>query len=353
MIEFNINANFPVKKIELLTALLSENVSLAGGIENENYKKYQETKKNVINFFGLNEDDYECVWNSGATETINEIAISGKIKDIKIHKYNHAISSILINSVSEYDAFNSRIICPISPATGKICEIDLNENDIIDATQSIRYWNTPLLKKIREDTIRIKPFCIFSSCYKFGGMRGLGFVIYKKNKLNNFNTLIKSESIISPMRGGSIALPSIIHASEVLKEYKNINNFKEKHDKSHKFYDDIKLCLEKLHCEINEKESCELEESNYPYIIYDSCENPLFTYSTISFYLPFKERICAKEFIKLMEDKNISIGYITNCAANKTSILRISWDYETIEKKDIDYLIEALKATIYKILKDL
>lgn len=360
----NVNAAFPMQQIELFADLCRQNVSLASGVPDTNFAKFKEAGANIINFFGLPIDEYECIWNSGATESaemIIENLIDAGYK-IMIHKLNHTlIPSIYRRNI---DCIGNRyngsmihvchIICPISPATGKLYVGKITGEDVLDVTQSIRHWYCDELKTIRDEVVKSKPRIIFASVYKFGGLRGIGFMLRKRivvgDKVADSQTPLipgsalpnKGLSIVSPRRGGSIPLPGIIHAGEVIKTWKNPTKYD-----FMSTWNKLKILLERLHCKVSFIESCEVDEENLPFIYGDSDELPIVT-PTISFKLPVSS-MCAIDFIKLMAEKGFDVGYITNCAAGKTSILRLSWaDEESVDQID-KAIIETIKTMLEEI----
>lgn len=361
----NVNAAFPMQQIDLFADLCRHNVSLASGVPDSNFIKFKEAGANIINFFGLPIDEYECIWNSGATESA-EVIIENLVDagyKIKIHKLNHTlIPSIYRRLIGRLDnrynhgstIRNCCIICPISPATGKLYVGKITSEDVIDATQSIRHWYSDELKSIREEVIKSKPRIIFASVYKFGGLRGIGFMLRKRiivgDKIADSQTPLipgsilpnKGLSIVSPRRGGSIPLPGIIHAGEVIKIWKT----PVKYDFM-PTWNRLRNLLERLHCKISFIESCEIDEENLPFIYGDSDNLPIVT-PTLSFKLPISS-MCAIDFIKLMTEKGFDVGYITNCAAGKTSILRLSW----ADEESVDQIDKAIIETIKKMLEEI
>lgn len=344
MLNFDINANYPVKDINYLIDEIKLNTSILEGED-----KYIEACNNIINFFNLDIEKYICVWNSGATETISQLRNSDIFKNCYLNNCNHAIAilvnkdnTIIFNNIEDRKKLPENIvslICPISPATGKIYNENIDKYTIIDATQSIRYWHTPLLSKLKSSVSLINPICIFSSCYKFGAVRNLGFAIYRKDVIESINPIILSKNNITPYRGGSLPLYFILHASRVINEYKNINNFSELHERSKQYYNYIyKIFSNIKDLEINNIESCELDNTNKKIIDIDKNN---YTYSTISFsFMP--KYVCAKKIIKDLYKEGIEIGYITACDNGDNNINRISWDYQNIKKEDIIYLVKKL-----------
>lgn len=359
----NVNAAFPMQQIELFADLCRENVSLASGVPDSNFMKFKEASANIINFFGLPIDEYECIWNSGATESA-EIIINNLIDagyKIMIHKLNHTLIPSIYRRLYKSDD-NSKsyhhfchIICPISPATGRLYVGKITGEDVLDVTQSVRHWYCDELKSIRNEVIKSKPRILFASVYKFGGLRGIGFMLRKRiivgDKLEDAKQpLIPGSSlpntglsVISPRRGGSIPLPGIIHAGEVIKMWKNPIHYDFMPS-----WNRLKNLLKRLHCTISFLESCEIDEENLPFL-YGDVESQVPHTPTLSFKLPIPS-MCAIDFIKLMAEKGFDVGYITNCAAGKTSILRLSWaDEESINQID-KAIIETIKVLLEKVI---
>ncbi len=268
-------------------------------------------------------NDYEVIFNSGASEAINH-AIKGyamrnstRGKEIIVFKNEHAA---VLETVSSLEKFGFKIIYIDPDSNGEVdyeqIKKSINSNTIMVVVMSVNNETGSInsINKIRYIT-KDYPKCVFFSdvtqsvgkinidyrlldmfafsSHKFGGLIGSGVLIKKKKIL--LDKLINGGSQENNLRAGTSSYPLAVSTSFAL--HKIISNL----DKNFNYVNELKKCL--IEGLKNNNEIVLNSINDFPYIV--------------NFSLKSKK---ASVVIEALSSKEIYISSLSACHAKSNKV---------------------------------